>query len=145
MNSGVNTPVPSPARRPAMIRSLGLGFALLIIATAIGGQPDQVKRSTPPAAENKAGWTAEDILRQLARQPDDPYLQYVAVQLARREGRVQDIGWRLMRGRFDFGAGRRERTDLFNTFTGALAIQESLQLDTLLGDDEVRPGGLMPP
>src|SRR5438034_10141946 len=125
-----------------MIRSLSLGVLFLVVV-ALHGQPGKGPRSAPKPAENKAGWTAEELFRQLARQPNDPYLQYVAVQLARREGRTQDAAQRLM-GRRMFGPGRRERVDLFNTFTGALAVQESLQLDTLLGDGDTRRGGFRP-
>jgi hypothetical protein len=64
--------------------------------------------------------------------PRDPYLQFVALQLARREGKEEDTtkeianligkrGWR----------GERETPDLFSIFTGAVAVQESLQLETM--------------
>src|SRR5262245_11053039 len=125
-----------------MIRSLSLGFALLLVV-ALHGQPGHGQRPEPKPSDNKARWSSEEVFRELSRQPNDPYLQYVAVQLARREGRAQDAAQRLL-GRRMFGAGRRERVDLFSTFTGALAVQESLQLDTLLGEDDRRRGEFRP-
>src|SRR5439155_12873540 len=62
---------------------------------------------------------------------------------ARREGRAPEAAQRLM-GRRMFDPGRRQRVDLFSTFTGALAVQESLQLDTLLGEDDMRRAGFPP-
>src|SRR5262249_52884431 len=65
-------------------------------------------------------------------------------QLGRREGRLDDVVGRLTRGRGrGFDPGDRQRPDLFSTFTGALAVQESLQLDTLVGEDDP-PGGRVP-
>lgn len=124
-----------------MAASLRLGFGALLLATVIGlvahGQPP--RRKAPERANDgkAATWTSDEIFRQLDRQPDDRYLQYVAVQLARREGKMSDLEWRIAR------LNRRDRggrpTDLFSMFTGALAVQESLQLDTLIGDGDA-PG-----
>jgi hypothetical protein len=82
-------------------------------------------------------WTLDVALDQLSHQPDDVYLQYVAMQIGKREGRETEALRRIdeltnpvnpLEGR-----GRRNQADLFSTFTGALAIQESLQLDTMRG------------
>jgi hypothetical protein len=83
-------------------------------------------------------WTAEEALAQLELYPQDSYLQYVALQLARRENKTSEIAGRLERILFGgsslFGAtDRRASIDLFSVFTGALAVQESLQLDTMRG------------
>jgi hypothetical protein len=92
----------------------------------------------PPAASKQA-WTSDEALAQLALYPHDPYLQYVALQLARREGTLGAAGEQVAQivdpaaDRRARGAARRESVDLFSIFTGALAVQESLQLDTLRG------------
>ena len=76
-----------------MIRSLSLGV-LFSVVVALHGQPGKGPRSAPKPADNKAGWTVEELFQQLARQPNDPYLQYVAVQLARLSVRRRETGWR---------------------------------------------------
>jgi hypothetical protein len=83
-------------------------------------------------------WTAEEALAQLELYPQDSYLQYVALQLARRENKTAEVAGRLERILFGasslFGpTDRRASIDLFSVFTGALAVQESLQLDTMRG------------
>jgi hypothetical protein len=65
-------------------------------------------------------------------------MQYVSLQLASRDGRVDEVAdvirrsagedWRAARGE------RRNRVELFSVFSGALAVHESLQMDTMLGD-----------
>ncbi|MFL5329322.1 MAG: hypothetical protein ACJ8C4_10440 [Gemmataceae bacterium] len=111
-----------------MFRSLRCGFALLLIS-AVGFAQVDVRPSI-----KKGSWTSDEIFAQLQRQPNDPYLQYVYVQLSKREGKPGDAArmtsWR------GWDPGRRQRADLFSTFTGALAVQESLQLDTLLGEPD---------
>ncbi|HEX4610982.1 MAG TPA: DUF1559 domain-containing protein, partial [Urbifossiella sp.] len=105
----------------------------------------------PPARPGSA-WTFEKAVGRLRLSPRDPYLQYVVLQLGRRDGREKEAAEVVDRptllSRFEvFGGdrGRRSRADLFATFTGALAIQESLQLDTMrggaAGNPQARPGG----
>jgi len=116
-------------RKVATVASLTILLVLSAAAapwTALGG--DQ------PPAERKRAWTFDEVMRGLHRSPRDPYLQYLAIQIGRRENRLAEAQNFLRGGRFPRGMGRRERVDLFNTFTGALAVQESLQLDTMLGD-----------
>ena len=62
----------------------------------------------------------------------------MALQLARRENRLQDVGTQIeqMIGN-EIWTQRNERAagvDLFSIFTGALAVQESLQLDAMRGE-----------
>jgi len=89
---------------------------------------------TPPKTHQ--AWTLEEAGRQLRLNPNDVYLQYVALQLARNEGKAKDVARsieqlnRRRRGR----RGPERRVDLFALFTGALAVQESLQLDAMLGE-----------
>jgi hypothetical protein len=104
------------------------------------GQPPPPKADPPKISEN--AWTFDEARDRLALSPRDTYLQYVVLQLGRREGRENEalnaiVRQPLLGGLL--GTGRRERADLFATFTGALAIQESLQLDTMRGDAQTGP------
>ncbi|MET0645349.1 MAG: hypothetical protein ABW208_01940 [Pyrinomonadaceae bacterium] len=96
----------------------------------------------PPrgGAQNRVGavtrqaWTLDEAAAALALQPHDAYLQYVVLQLARRAGRFEEFEPRvrqLVMTDADFRAERRRGADLFGLFTGALAVQESLQLDAM--------------
>ncbi len=93
------------------------------------------------AAKAGQAWTLEEATQQLRLFPKDPYLQYVVLQLARRENRLNEVSNEVER--FALGsaaerrAGRRNQVDLFSIFTGALAAQESLQLGPMRG---ARPG-----
>ncbi|HZY83445.1 MAG TPA: hypothetical protein VFE78_01330, partial [Gemmataceae bacterium] len=93
--------------------------------------PAEVK----PARQTKRAWTLQEARAELSLYPRDPYLQYVVLQLARRENKQEEVAQEIEEL---LGAGRRERrgpTDLFSIFTGALAVQESLQLDTMRTPD----------
>lgn len=107
------------------------GFASGTLLAAEGEQVGSHQR-TP--------WTLDEALGQLELYPHDAYLQYVALQLARRGGgaelkrvveSLRGPAWR--RGQRG-GAGRRAQIDLFSLTTGALAVQESLQLDAMTAD-----------
>jgi hypothetical protein len=79
-------------------------------------------------------WTLEEAAAALSLQPRDAYLQYVVLQLARRAGRFDEFEPRVRRlvgTDADARAERRSGVDLFGLFTGALAVQESLQLDAM--------------
>jgi hypothetical protein len=95
------------------------------------------------APRSQQAWTLDEALAQLQIYPDDAYLQYVALQLARRQNRLEEIAGRIatMLGRTTGGdvladarTVRSNNIDLFSIFTGALAVQESLQLDTMRGN-----------
>jgi hypothetical protein len=79
-------------------------------------------------------WTLEEALDELSLNPTDAYLQYVALQLAGRENRVQEVTARVQSLRGAQGQERIQDVDLFSMVSGALAIQESLQLDTMRGE-----------
>jgi hypothetical protein len=87
-----------------------------------------------PAQPARSAWTLDEAMAQLRLHPQDPYLQYVALQLARRQGNVDEIADQIdtLTGR-DWRIGRGGTVDVFSLFTGALAVQESLQLDTMRG------------
>ena len=86
------------------------------------------------AAVTRQAWTLDEAVAALRLQPRDAYLQYVVLQLARRAGRFDEIEPRvrsLVPNDNDMRAERRRSVDLFSLFTGALAVQESLQLDAM--------------
>jgi hypothetical protein len=84
-----------------------------------------------PPQKTKHAWTLEEAQAELLLNPRDPYLQYVALQLARRENKQDDVAKIIEQLLGGAPGERRERADLFSIFTGALAVQESLQLDTM--------------
>jgi hypothetical protein len=107
--------------------------------------PGKVKRKT--LGKTPQAWTLKEALAQLEMHPRDPYLQYVTLQLARREKRLDEIAKKV--DELLFGSSglpglplpdRRNRVDLFSLFTGALAVQESLQLDTMRGGQRPQEG-----
>ncbi|MBA3804754.1 MAG: hypothetical protein H0X14_03455 [Acidobacteria bacterium] len=101
---------------------------------------------TQNANRSQQAWTLDEALAQLQIYPDDAYLQYVALQLALRQNRFEEIAGRIatMLGRTggdvlaDARTARTNDVDLFSIFTGALAVQESLQLDTMRGNTPAR-------
>jgi hypothetical protein len=131
----------TPLRVRAALLAIAVGLSGL---TSVQGQPvaptkkeDNTSPSKKPSSSPPvARWTLEEALEQLNLYPRDPYLQYVALQLARREKQVEPVSRKIDQiVRADQRAadrrGRRDRVDLFSIFTGALAVQESLQLDTM--------------
>jgi len=124
--------------RGSLLIPVGLMLALAA-CPGPGGDP-------PPRLAGNV-WTFDDARGRLALSPRDPYLQYVVLQLGRRDGRekeaVEAVDRQSVFGRLGLlggDQGRRSRAGLFATFTGALAIQESLQLDTMRGERPRGPG-----
>jgi hypothetical protein len=127
------------------------GIALLAMVFTLQGhglQPNEAigkptKSSQKGAAKTAQAWTLEEALAQLKLNQHDAYLQYVALQLARREKdkdrlfeEIENIISEQLTLVNQFG--RRDQVDLFSLFTGALAVQESLQLDTMRGNSPGR-------
>lgn len=98
-------------------------------AQAAEGRPEGQRVRSPMA------WTVDEALAQLQLNPHDPYVQYVALQLARNEKRLGEA-----RGLVEQATGRwrqpEPEVDLFSLFTGAAAVQESLQLEAMQADAE---------
>jgi hypothetical protein len=105
--------------------------ALLLLPAFV---PSRSGAQSRDAAVTRQAWTLDEAVAALSLQPRDAYLQYVVLQLARRAGRFDEIEPRvrhLALGSADTRAERRRGVDLFSLFTGALAVQESLQLDAM--------------
>ena len=111
----------------------------MVVSAAVLGDEANGANGANGAAPNapiktSVAWTAKEAARQLTLNPNDAYLQYVALQLARNEGKTKQIVRTITgfnrRGR----RGPERNADLFALFNGALAVQESLQLDTMLAD-----------
>jgi hypothetical protein len=125
----------------AAIAELRRTIALIVMVLAACGAAGIVVAQVATDASSPAAgaWTLEEARAHLRLFPRDAYVQYVALQLARREGKLDEIAaeigernpqWR------DQRAMRRGQVDLFSIFSGQLAVQESLQLDALAPEQE---------
>jgi hypothetical protein len=128
---------------------LRVRVALAVTAIAIGALALVPTRAAPPKARPRTptpqAWTLDEALAQLELYPRDPYLQYVAMQLGRRDDRFGFVSGEVTKfmNQTQEPLNRRDQVDLYSTFTGALAVQESLQLDTMRRLDGRRdPGSL---
>ncbi|MAT14668.1 MAG: hypothetical protein CMJ46_05285 [Planctomyces sp.] len=117
--------------RPRLIAAMlcaGVIASGVVLMSAVAEEPHE--RNSPTA------WTFDEALTALRLYPHDPYLQYVVLQLGRRDALGREAERELSRllppGRNQFG--RTGDLDLFSIFSGASAVQESLQLDTMRGD-----------
>lgn len=116
----------------------------LVVWALLSGEAWLLADDGKAPARRPQAWTLDEAVQQLSLNPDDAYLQYVALQLARNEKNLDTISGAIqsLRGPQVWGDGRQ--VDLFALFTGALAVQESLQLDTMRGQSSAvraRAGG----
>jgi len=104
--------------------------------------------STSPAAVphisgsvSSSAWTLGEAIHLLQSNPHDRYLQFVALQLALRDGRMQDTASFLQKLSGQDSQGRRPvRTpSLLGLFSGTLAVQECLQLDAMASAGTANP------
>ena len=104
-------------------------------------ESEEGKKELPKTSQ---AWTLAEARQAMRSQPDDAYLQYVALQLASQEGKTAEVV-REIEGRHNRWSERpaNRRADLFDMFTGALAVQESLQLDAFR-HPAARPGAAVP-
>ena len=128
-----------------MNRRLAVALVWTALAALLVGVPgnDPAQGKAPvdsqpsKAPPHRQAWTLDEAQAQLKLYPRDPFLQYVALQLAQREGDVNATADQLMNLLGEEARqeerGRANGADLFSMFTGALAVQESLQLDTMRG------------
>lgn len=122
---------------PFRVRFALLAMLGVLPVFAFAPQAPRAATADKSPAPSKHAWTREEALAQLKLYPHDPYLQYVALQLARREDRLERTVTDVER---IAPVTPRERVDLFGIFTGALAVQESLQLDRMRVPSTLRPG-----
>ncbi len=134
-----------------LARSVRRAFAAALIVTGVGGAwLSAVQGQTAREAANAqspSAWTLDEARAHLRLFPRDVYVQYVALQLARREGKLPEVAAEIERRnpRRNQWNARRGQIDLFSIFTGQLAVQESLQLDALAPDDpNANQGGAAP-
>ncbi len=66
--------------------------------------------------------------------PDDPYLQYVALQLGHNEGKQNEVAEQLRRLNRRWERQPDRNASLFALFSAAHAIQETLQMDAMQGE-----------
>jgi hypothetical protein len=124
-----------PVRRPPPsfhVESQGAAVAAMVGVSLLANRPIMAEEN--PAQKSKRAWTLKEAQAELLLSPRDPYLQYVVLQLARRENKQDEVAKaieELLGGDPGERRGRTGRADLFSIFTGALAVQESLQLDTM--------------
>ncbi|MBM4080272.1 MAG: hypothetical protein FJ278_11280, partial [Planctomycetes bacterium] len=131
------------SRRELALFSLAAAVTLFVLTPPPGLRGQEQAQPKSPQA-----WTLGEAMGQLALNPKDVYLQYVALQLARQENRLEKTTQeveQLIRREPWRGPDRRQQVDLFSLFTGALAVQESLQLDTMRGGAPRRVQPVSPP
>ena len=100
-----------------------------------------LQSSAQSLPKTQQAWTLESAINRWQQQPSDPYLQFVVLQLASRENRLDHLGKEMVERLYpkppylglDDLRNRRQSVSLFSLFSGSLAIQESLQLDVMLG------------
>jgi hypothetical protein len=127
----------SPARRPWV--GLGVLCAAFALLTAIGDNLSIARPRIP--AKSKYAWTYDEALAQLRRNPRDPYLQYVVMQLAYRDKTTKEARDAVAELLGKANNGQKRPVDLFSLLNGSLAVQESLQLDTMMGEADFLFGG----
>lgn len=118
-----------------MIRQPGRFLVVAVAGWLVGEAALAQPPEKPAAPRAPAAWTLDEALQHLRANPHDAYVQFVAWQLGRQEDRLDEVRSQFESWQRDFGRrpdpNRRGDVDLFSIFAGALAVQESLQLDTL--------------
>lgn len=118
---------------------------LLLVGSGLGAAERRAAGKTPPRTPQ--AWTFQEAMQQLMLHPDDVYLQYVVMQLAHNENRTKEAASAIdsLNRQRRRGFGPERRVDLFALFTGALAVQESLQLDAMRPDAREPAGRALDP
>lgn len=109
--------------------SLRIRGCVVLLTLAVGCAAALAEEKNLPPKTSYA-WTLDEVMQQIAFAREDSYLQYVVMQLARNANRMNDVAAQFNRPSPN---GGEERVDLFGLFSGALAIQESLQMDSMRG------------
>lgn len=92
-------------------------------------------------AESKFAWTLPEVMAILEANPNDTYMQHVALQIACRSGRLREVAQTIesLKGMSNRRQTRPEPPSILALFSGALAVKESLQLDALQREDGPPP------
>jgi hypothetical protein len=114
--------------------TLRMLLAVLIVTPAAG--VFQTIQAADAPGKGAFAWSYEDAKDAYYRAPDDPYAQFLLLQVGRLTDNVTDSEESIRTRQQRRFRGRGRDLDLFSLFSGALAVQESLQLDTLLGNDD---------
>ena len=119
-----------PRNRVRHLAVLAILVATAIAASAQQAPVDQVAPAAPAGGGH--AWTLDEAQAHVRLYPRDAYMQYVALQLARREGKVAEVAAEIERRTPRRNpAGRTGQIELFSILSGSLAVQESLQLDAM--------------
>ena len=93
---------------------------VLLVASAAGAAEQAAVKSLPPRTAQ--AWTFEQAVQQMGLYPDDVYLQYVVLQLARNEGKGS-AGTSAIEGLNPRWGRRNDRTvDLFALMTDRKSV-----------------------
>jgi hypothetical protein len=66
-------------------------WCIVALACALVGGPAAGPILGGQAASRPTPWTLDEARQQLTLHPDDPYLQYVALQLGHNEGKQNEV------------------------------------------------------
>ncbi len=78
-------------------------------------------------SQSKTEWTLEEAVAQLRANPGDPYIQYFAIVLARRQNKLEQLLQMFPPNRIV-----NRTANLLAIFGGSAAVQECLQLDAMM-------------
>src|SRR5437870_4486919 len=129
-------------QRISLVAACLVVFALILAAPGDGRfqghqEPPSKQKGTDQEGKLPRAWTVQEAREQLHLHPHDPYLQYVYLQVVRREKRDVDEAIKEVETLPGAAAPelrpRADGVNLFGLFSGALAVQESLQLEALRG------------
>ena len=124
-----------------MRHALPLFVVLLVFIVPTVALAEDMAAGRPAPAKTRQAWSLDEATARLRLAPDDAYLQYVALQLARNEEKLDETTRVLQRLRGRQRDQPWRELDLFALFTGAPAVQEALQLDTMRGEAPVSVPG----
>jgi len=119
---------------PSPVRLVVRALVIAALLTATWGAAGVLAAEVPPRGQpphSRFAWSLEEALGQLRLNPRDAYLQYVALQLARNEGRLPEVRNTIFELTGRWRRAEPPEVDLFSLFTGAAAVQESLQLEAM--------------
>ena len=122
-------------------RFLAVALSIVVAGALPCRASEDAKKDLPKTSQ---AWTLDEARHAVQFEPDDAYLQYVALQLASQEAKTAEVTGEIesLHGRW-FGRPDNRQPDLFDMFTGALAVQEGLQLDAFR-QPTGQPGNMLP-